>query len=254
MKTFFVVFLIMLNIGVFAQSSEEGFGVIKELSGTVELKTDGATNYVPAKAGDTIAQNTIIYTALKSMALVEVGSTVIVVRPMTRLTLTEISASHEAETLHMNLQAGRVRVDVNPPTGTKTTMDVKSPMAVASVRGTSFYFDTRNLYVDHGTVFFKGNKGYTVQVSEGSVSGVAAGNGKASAPQVVTTSSSVSAPQIITESPGSGLEPPSPVGKDPSSAAGNTGGAGTILPDVPFDPPNLHDSPGDGEVELTYPN
>ena len=258
-KTILTALLMTTTLGIFAQS-----GVIKELSGTVELKNAGAADYVPAKAGDTVAQSTVIFTGIKSMALIEVGSAVIFVRPMTRLTLTEISAFQEEEILNVNLQAGRVRVDVNPPAGIKTSMNVMSTVATASVRGTSFYFDTRNLYVDHGTVLFKGNKGYTVQVSDGSVSGVAAGNGKASEPVVVTTSPSASVPQILAAGPDAGLEPPALVGKEPSSAAGNTGGAGTIIPSVPAPPPDTSTpdnstpsspdpDPGGGGIGIIYP-
>jgi len=166
-KTALVFFLMLFGLSVFAQN-----GVIRQLSGTVELKTSGASSYVPAKAGDELSQDTVISTGFKSSALVELGSALITVRPLTRLTLTEIQATAGAETLNVNLQAGRVRVDVNPPAGTKTTMAVTSPIATASVRGTSFDFDTRNLSVNHGTVSFHGNRGKPMLVSGGSTSQV----------------------------------------------------------------------------------
>jgi len=191
------LFLMGISFCVFAQN-----GVIRESSGTVEVKKAGAAGYVPAKAGDTVSQDTVIYTGLRSTALVEVGSTVIAVRPLTRLTLTEIRASVGEETLNMSLQAGRVRVDVNPPAGSRATMSINSPIATASVRGTSFYFDTRNLRVEKGTVLFKGNRGYTIQAGAGTTSMVGR-NGTASAPQS-----------------GAGYQASSPVGSDLS--AGNT--------------------------------
>ena len=152
----------VMGLGVFAQN-----GTIRELSGTVELKNPGAAEYVPAKTGDTVGQKTVISTGFKSTTLIQVGSATLTVRPLTRLTLTEISAASGAETLNMNLQAGRVRVDLNPPSGTKAAMSVSSPSATASVRGTSFDFDTRNLYVNHGTVSFKGSRGAGMLVSAG---------------------------------------------------------------------------------------
>ena len=160
-KTVFVFFLMLVTLSVFAQN-----GVIRQLSGTVELKAPGASSYVPAKAGDELSQDTVISTGFKSTALVEVGSAVITVRPLTRLSLTEIRATAGSETLNVNLQAGRVRVDVNPPAGTKAAMSVTSPIATASVRGTSFDFDTRNLHVNHGTVSF-GGKGLPMLVKGG---------------------------------------------------------------------------------------
>jgi len=209
-KVILVILFAGLSVCVFAQN-----GVIKELSGTVELKAAGASAFSPAAAGAQIRADTIISTGFKSTALVEVGSSVITVRPLTRLTLTEISAQAGAETLNMNLQAGRVRVDVNPPAGAKASVSVSSPSATASVRGTSFYFDTMNVRVREGTVAFKGKVGYTVQVSAGSFSGVDPYNIAAGA----RNSNTIVLPQ-------------SPPGYDETT--GNTGGTGIAsAPDEP---------------------
>jgi len=200
-RTVLAFCLVVMGMGVFAQN-----GTIKEISGTVELKNPGAADYVPAKAGDTVGQKTIISTGFKSTTLVQVGSALISVRPLTRLTLTEISAASGEETLNVNLQAGRVRVDVNPPAGTKAAMSVNSPSATASVRGTSFEFDTRNLSVNHGTVSFKGNRGAGTLVSTGSSSRVK-DDGKAVHP--IDTGNKV-------------LRPSAPVGSDIAAGAPET--------------------------------
>jgi len=162
-RTTLAIFLILAGVCAFAQS-----GVIRELSGTVELKAQGASAYTAAKAGDEIKQDTIISTGFKSTALVALGSTMITVRPLTRLTMKEIQATSGTETINVNLQAGRVRVDVNPPAGTRASVAVASPMATASVRGTSFEFDTRNLRVNHGKVSYNGKDGKLKQVDAGS--------------------------------------------------------------------------------------
>jgi hypothetical protein len=44
---------------------------------------------------------------------------------------------------------------------------VRSPIATASVLGTSFEFDTRHLYVNEGRVLLEGGNGQTVYVDEG---------------------------------------------------------------------------------------
>ena len=158
-------------VSVFAQNA-----LIREVSGTVELKNAGSAAFVPAKAGDRVAEDTIISTALRSNALLEIGSTLITVRPLTRLSLTEIRAAQGTETLNVDLQAGRVRVDVNPPAGTRASMAVSAPSATASVRGTSFEFDTRNISVSDGIVYFKGSRGYTFHVGSGSIGYLGARN------------------------------------------------------------------------------
>ena len=208
-KTLLIILLILLGMSVSAQNAERGSGIIRELSGTVELKPRGASSYVSAKAGDQVNQDTVISTGFKSSALVAVGSTLITVRPLTRLTLTEISAASGTETLNVNLQAGRVRVDVNPPAGTRAAMTVSSPIATASVRGTSFDFDTRNLYVNHGKVSFKGNKGSPMLIGAGGSSKVEE-DGKAADPIRVSIAD---------------LMPPAPVGAESS---GGTSGEASI--------------------------
>ena len=211
-KIIIACFLLGMSFCVFAQS-----GVIRELSGTVEIKNAGASDFVPASAGAVVSQNTIISTGFKSMALVEVGSTIISVRPLTRLTLTEIRASQGQETLNVNLAAGRVRVDVNPPAGTRASMAVVGPSATASCRGTGFEFDTRNVSVHQGVVDFNGNSGYVVQVGAGSFTGV-------------TPYDKTAGPQY-----GSNMNPQAPYGYDPASAS--TGGGGVASEGEPEPPP-----------------
>ena len=168
-KTILALLLIGTATLGFAQKA-----VIKELSGTVELKPSGSSDFVPAVVGAEVAQDTVVSTGFKSTAIVQAGSAVLTVRPLTRLTLTEIQASQGEESLNLSLQAGRVRVDVNPPAGAKASLSVSSPTATASVRGTSFEFDTGNLRVQSGTVLFAGRWGYGVSVREGQAGTVGA--------------------------------------------------------------------------------
>jgi len=209
-----VIFL-LAGFCVFAQN-----GTIRELSGTVEIKKPGTSSFVAAKAGDQISQDTIISTAFKSVALVEIGSAVIMVQPLTRLSLTEISASAGSETINLNLQAGRVRVDVNPPAGIKASMTVSSPSATASVRGTSFDFSPQNIYVQHGTVSFAGNKGNALMVNTGSDS------------QVKTDGRVVDPLEIRSGR----LLPPLPVGMDTRTGAAveMVRSSGTIIIDIDY--------------------
>ena len=167
-KKVLVLFLSTIALGLFAQD-----GVIRQLSGTVELMHPGAANFVAAAIGDEVTQDTVISTGFRSNALIAVGnSTLITVRPLTRLTLTEISSAAGMETLNANLQAGRVRVDVTPPAGTRASMTVSSPSATASVRGTTLFFDGKNIGVTGGLVEFQGDRGTPVLVGHGFFTGL----------------------------------------------------------------------------------
>lgn len=153
--TIFVIVIFLCGVPLFAQNGE-----IREISGTVELKRAGETAFVAARAGDPVARNTVVSTGFRSSALIQVGSSLITVRPLTRLSLAEISSSAGTETINVSLQTGRVRVDVKPPAGTRTAMEVRGPSATASVRGTSFEFDTHSLTVLEGNVAFFPNSDY----------------------------------------------------------------------------------------------
>jgi hypothetical protein len=170
MKKKIIAFVLILAGISAADSAFAQNGVIKELSGTVELKNASAADFIVAKAGDVVKQDTVVSTSFKSTALIEIGGTIITVRPLTRLTLKEIKASAESETLNVSLQTGRVRVEVKPPIGGKASMSVTTPSATASVRGTSFELDARNLYVISGKVLFKGTQGVYTLITTGSES------------------------------------------------------------------------------------
>jgi len=191
--------LILLSVGfAFAQN-----GVITEISGTVEIKRAGSADFIPASVGDQLALDTVVSTGFRSTALITAGSSVIAVRPVTRLTLSELSGSAGTETINVSLQTGRVRVDVNPPAGTQASMTVRGPSATASVRGTSFEFDTRSLQVHHGTVAFQGNRGGTFLVSAGSTS-VIQFDGKAADPLATGDAALVPPPPLGVADSGAG--------------------------------------------------
>jgi len=164
-KIIFTAIFAALAAGAFCQN-----GIIREITGEVELKKPGASSFVPASAGDAVSSNTVVSTGFKSAAVIAIGSSVITVRPLTRLSLAEIQAAENAESANVKLQTGRVRVEVKPPAGTKTNLNVQSPSATASVRGTAFEMDTQNLIGIEGKVILSGTHGAGVMVTGGNAS------------------------------------------------------------------------------------
>ena len=214
-----VVLILFCAASLFALAEDPKFGEITELFGTVELKPSGQTAFIPARIGDKVAMNTVVSTGIKSTVLIKVGSTVLSVRPLTRLSLAEISVSTGTETINVNIQTGRIRVDVKPPAGTRTSMTIQSPIATASVRGTSFEFDTHSLTVLEGTVAFQGRNGGEMMISAGSTSEINA-FGRSEDP-IDTFSAS--------------LQPPPPVGSNSGYKDSETPAAGTLDSDGEFD-------------------
>ena len=159
--------LLLAVSGIFAQEA-----VIRELTGTVELKLAGSTAWVNAVRGQNVAVDSVISTGFKSNALIGIGNSIINVRPLTRLSIKELRASQNTETINVGLQAGRVRVDVNPPAGVRATASVQTPIATASVRGTVFEVGLFELWVIEGSVEYRGTSGGHVIVDAGGYSAV----------------------------------------------------------------------------------
>jgi len=156
-------------------------GFVRELSGEVGLRHAGDADFAPATVGSLVARDTVVSTGFRSSAVIEVGSATLIVRPLTRLSLAEISVVAGAESTSINLQAGRVRVDLRPPAGARAGFSVQGPSTVASVRGTSFEFDTRGITVLEGAVSLRGARGAPVMVRAGGESFVDA-NGRIADP------------------------------------------------------------------------
>jgi len=146
-----VVMLLFAAAGVFAQQA-----VIQDITGTVELKRPGSATWEYAVRGQSIPVNTVISTGFKSYAVIGVGSSVLTVRPVTRLSITELTRAQETERIEVSLSSGRLRSDVKAPAGAKTSFTVQNPVATASVRGTIFEMDGFNVWVLNGTVSYAG--------------------------------------------------------------------------------------------------
>ena len=207
-KNIFAILMVLTALNAFALN-----GVITEISGEVEVKNPGSSDFTAASVGEQLNQAAVISTGFNSTALIQVGSALLTVRPLTRLTLAEIQAASGEETLNLNLQAGRVRVDLNPPSGTRATMSVSSPNATASVRGTSFEFDTRNIQVFSGSVGFRGKQNRETRLGAGSGAGI-------DAQGAVADSFSGGAGSLL---------PAPPVGTDPSGRTGRSSSSLTTL-------------------------
>jgi hypothetical protein len=191
------VLLASIGTVLFAQQA-----VLKDFTGKVEIKAPGA-DWVPAAIGQQLEKATVISTGFKGGATIGIGNSVLSVGALTRLTLQEIQAGQN-EQVSLGLQTGRIRAEVNPPAGGKTDFTVRSPSATASVRGTSFEFDGKQLTVDQGRVQLTGGDGTRVFVGQGH--------------QVTTNTMNGRTPEVAETVRGE-LVPPAPAGVDSSSAA-----------------------------------
>jgi hypothetical protein len=168
MAVVLLLFCVAVTGSVFAQNTGLD-AVIREFAGDVEVKTAGG-EWVPARAGMTLASNTLISTGFHSTAVLDIGNSSVMVRPLTRLSLDELVALGKNERVGLNLRVGRVRAEVTPPEDGTVGFTVLSPMVTASVRGTVFEFNSVNLAVQSGTVAFTGRDAATVFATAGKTS------------------------------------------------------------------------------------
>jgi hypothetical protein len=186
--------LMLLVCGVTLVFAEKPQAFIREMTGTVELKTAGSEKWVPAKQGDRIQEATIISTGFKSTAMLSIGNSTLLVRALTRMSLEALMNQDETDTINVGLSTGRVRADVKPPAGSKTNLTIQTPSATASVRGTVFDLDTATVRVIEGKVSFQPSGELTqrpIMVGAGQQSWVDTQSGQAVTPLAAAESSMV---------------------------------------------------------------
>jgi hypothetical protein len=174
----------------------------------VEIKETEASGWKTAAPGLPVKKNTVISTGLNSSAVISLGSSRLEVRPLTMLALEELVQRDGIEETALYLRTGRVRAEVTPPRGIQIDFSVKSPTVTASVRGTSFEFDGKYLWVDDGRVVLAGSNGQKVYVAEGQRSYVDGNNQNRIVPPFEAETAQLQ--PIIPEltSTGSGIESP----------------------------------------------
>jgi hypothetical protein len=205
---------------------------IQEIHGTVEIKRPGASQWEAAQTGQVLDTAAFISTGFRSTALVTIGSSTLTVRALTRLSLEELMAAQNGERITVNLRAGRVRANVKPPDGGRTSFTVRSPVATASVRGTIFDFDGFRLRVEEGRVYFSGANGAGVYIREG--------HAAAADPETGKTTTVI---EIVKEA----LSPAPPAGvHEAAGTAFGGGGAQASIPAPDPVPPPVQDSPPSG--------
>jgi hypothetical protein len=144
-----VVLLVLAAVLAGAQTQAR----VRSSTGKVEILGAQQT-WVPIKAGMNLGLGTTISTGFNSTAVLELGSSVLQVKPLTRLKLNELVARQGTVTTDLFLQVGKIRAEVKSAEGLAQDFKVKSPVSTAAVRGTGFEYDGYELYVFEGTVSY----------------------------------------------------------------------------------------------------
>jgi hypothetical protein len=125
---------------------------VRSFTGKVEVLS--AQAWVPVKAGMSLGMGTTISTGFNSTAVLELGSSVLQVKPLTRLRLNELVAREGTVKTDLFLQVGKISAEVKSAEGLTQDFKVKSPVSTAAVRGTGFEYDGFFFYVLVCTVIY----------------------------------------------------------------------------------------------------
>ncbi len=153
----FVLFFI-ITISAFAFTN----ATITQLAGKVEIKLSSG-NWIPAEVGMTIDTGTIISTGFRSSLILEVGSSTLDIKPLTRMIIDELfTDSNGLQNTRLSLRVGKIKFNVRTTENISHDFSIRSPTSTAAVRGTIFSFDGQTIEVEEGLVTLGTGVGHNV--------------------------------------------------------------------------------------------
>ncbi len=127
-------------------------GRVVSVSGKVEIQ-DARGTWRPLTAGEAVTAGAMISTGFKSEATIAMGASVLSIKPLTRMTLTQLTEKSDIIETELYLEVGNIRAEVNSTENKRNGFTVRSPVATASVRGTVFEMG-EELHVVRGSVLY----------------------------------------------------------------------------------------------------
>lgn len=110
--------------------------------GKTEVQRNGIWQAI--SAGSTLSKGDVIQTGFKSELILKIKNSTVTVSPMTRLTVEQLAETKDRDETKLFLDTGSVKSTVKKTEDRRTGFTVRSPVATASVRGTSF--SAKNVY------------------------------------------------------------------------------------------------------------
>ncbi len=127
---------------------------VMEIYGKVKVKYDGDKKWSRISVLDKLPINATVSTGFNSKIVLDLGNATLDVLPLTRMTIEKISKESDTIATSLFLQGGKIKANVNKIDGKINDFKIKSPVATASVRGTSFEFSGKTLKVIEGIVAY----------------------------------------------------------------------------------------------------
>lgn len=143
-KLFICIVLVLFFVSpVFA-----GTAKVTYVKGKVEVLKN--QSWVQLNVGDLLQNSDTVSTGFQSELKIEYGGSVMSLGALTRITLENMSSSEKKDNVSVYLDTGAVRSKVTHTQDRRVSYTVKSPVAVASVRGTDFTFTAKGNVTCHG--------------------------------------------------------------------------------------------------------
>lgn len=126
---------------------------VVSVKGKVEVQEAGT--WVALTKGDVIEKGSVISTGFNSEVVIAVKSSTFTLGPLTRATIENLVAKRDRDNTQLYIDSGSVTASVSGDNGRRASFKVRSPVATASVRGTSFSVSSSGkLSVSEGLVAF----------------------------------------------------------------------------------------------------
>ena len=156
-----IIALLLSGIPAIAQTA-----VIQGITGRVQLKAPNG-EWADATPGTTVSLGTVISTGFNSTALLDLGTSTIQVRSLTRMRLADLLRKGNTVTTTVFVTVGRVNADVQRLPGLTQSFKLQSPVSTAAVRGTNFTFEINWVTTNEGVVEFQNIAGLGRNVGPG---------------------------------------------------------------------------------------
>lgn len=121
------------------------------IKGKVEVLK--GNEWVALNIGDELKKSDVVNTGFQSEAKIKLFDSVMYLGPVTRIALEELSTNQSQDKVNVYLKTGNVRSQVNHTESKRVSYQVRTAIAVASVRGTNFEMDdSSNIFCNSGSV------------------------------------------------------------------------------------------------------
>ena len=171
-RLLFILIFVAVSASFISAASNEV--TVTSLKGNVKYRIDGE-EWKKLSEGMKLPVGAVISTSFKSEAVLDLGSSEIFVKQLTRMSINELSEKNKTVNTKLNMRLGRISADVKTSKGLKHDFTIKTPVSTAAVRGTKFSFDGVNIKVANGRVVVSNRNNHSASY-KGGESGSSIGN------------------------------------------------------------------------------